>query len=668
MDIEIAEFGKMSQSGSSLLSLIQNNDLPILDLLVREAVQNSLDAGIDVKEYDSVYVDIGIKDFNVTNFTKHLSGVDKYLNKKFGSTLQKAIYIEDTNTTGLTGSLDFKKSPHGNIFKLIYGISMAQESPGAGGSWGLGKTVYFRVGIGLVVYYSRIINEEGSYENRLAVTLVENEKLADTIIPSVEGVVASGIAWWGERVNSISNETIPITNGHLIQEILSSLSIDMFKGTQTGTKVIIPFINEQQLLIKKDENPNVHKPWDSDVLEYIRIAMQRWYAPRLANHKYHHGKFLDGHINGSRLEKQDFLPLFIEMQIMYNIAANSIKTDRYFVEGIFIKNYFDNNKRNNAGKIVYKKFSNKEFSMVAPTNSPNPLICVNKKSADEQNPPLIAYVRKPGMIINYETNGEWGKGIPHTEKNEFLVAVFVPNSDTKLISPYNEIVDLESYLRKSEKADHTSWTDLILKDAPIDIVSKIRSQVARKIKMAYEESKETKEKKGMNQLARNLGKTLLPPIGFGRRASSRNLAGSNNSSGNRSTQRNKFKITSQNYLHNDLIEVDFELTLAKEIEDFDISLYVWSEVGRISASEWEGSNGIGKPFPAHIVKVEFSESTKPLFKTIRKNSSKDVTYAIVTKKDEGPVECTGTLTFSCKDPYLQFEVAMVPEGRVDNDK
>ena len=44
MEIEIAEHGRMTESGSSLLRLIQNNNIPLLDLLVRESVQNSLDA------------------------------------------------------------------------------------------------------------------------------------------------------------------------------------------------------------------------------------------------------------------------------------------------------------------------------------------------------------------------------------------------------------------------------------------------------------------------------------------------------------------------------------------------------------------------------------------------------------------------------------------------
>ena len=395
MQIEIAEFGKMSQSGSSLLKLIQNNDLPILDLLVREALQNSLDAGIRVEGHDSVYVDIGIRDVNVPNFAKHLDGITDRLIDKFGASPQKAIYIEDANTTGLTGSLDFKHSPNGNIFKLIYGISMAQETPGAGGSWGLGKTVYFRVGIGLVVYYSHILNDKGQYEHRLAVTLVENEKLSYPTIPKSAGKVPSGIAWWGQRVATDSHETIPITDEPMIRDILQSLSIEMFEGDRLGTKIIIPFIDEQQLLIKHEINPDENKPWESNAVDYIRVAMQRWYAPRLANKKYTYGKYLDGHINGERLEKDDFLPLFLELQMMYNAAVLGGKSNRYFVNDIQIRNYFEHNKVNNAGRVAYKKFTKKELDMLAPLNGPSPFTCVNEKNPlGEQNAPLIGLCEK----------------------------------------------------------------------------------------------------------------------------------------------------------------------------------------------------------------------------------------------------------------------------------
>ena len=43
MNIEIAKMERMAQTGSSLLRLIQNSHTPVLDLLIRESVQNSLE-------------------------------------------------------------------------------------------------------------------------------------------------------------------------------------------------------------------------------------------------------------------------------------------------------------------------------------------------------------------------------------------------------------------------------------------------------------------------------------------------------------------------------------------------------------------------------------------------------------------------------------------------
>ena len=46
MDIYVNRTGKMVQTGHSLLKLIQNSSLSTVDLLVRESLQNSLDAAI----------------------------------------------------------------------------------------------------------------------------------------------------------------------------------------------------------------------------------------------------------------------------------------------------------------------------------------------------------------------------------------------------------------------------------------------------------------------------------------------------------------------------------------------------------------------------------------------------------------------------------------------
>lgn len=669
MHIEIAEFGKMSQSGNSLLKLIQNNDLPELDLLVREAVQNSLDAGIPVKEHRSVYFDMGVKEINVQNFAKHLDGIEDQLLNKFGKERQKAIYIEDANTTGLTGSLDFKNSPNGNIFKLIYGISMAQDTPGAGGSWGLGKTVYFRIGIGLVVYYSRVLNTENQYEHRLAVTLVENERLPNTLIPNNQGKVPSGIAWWGTRVTPTSDDTIPITDESMIRDILQSLSIEPFEGERTGTKIIIPFIDEQKLLIKHIVSSDENKPWESDVSEYIRVAMQRWYSPRLGNKKYPYGKYLDGHVNGERLEKEDFLPLFLELQLMYNAAALDKKTssNRYFVNDIQLKNCFENNKINNAGRVAYKKFTKKELDMLAPLNGPSPFTCVDEKNPlNEQNAPLIAYTRRPGMIVSYEIDGPWCKGIEPTQEDEYLIAIFVPNSATKLLHGNAEVVDLEAYLRKSEMADHTSWADIILNSIPHDIVGKIRSQVSRKIKASYEKKEDTKGKQGMNMLARNVGKMLLPPTGFGRRVSSRNKGGKPKESTTRTSRSNSFIITEQNYLTSGEIEINFQLKLVENVSAVILELFILSESGKISAGDWESEDSVGTAFPAEIKRFSLKNTIGLFGRSDSQKSKNKVLHAVRIETKQKEIECLGHLVFKCNDPFVHVEISMKTEGRESN--
>ncbi|WP_112180336.1 hypothetical protein [Paraliobacillus zengyii] len=211
----------MAQTGSSLLRLIQNSHTPMLDLLIRESVQNSLDAtkGINTP----IRYDISVKPFNRDMGSKHFDGITESLNARYKEEEQQSIVIRDSNTTGLTGPLHqdyIKDDSFGNLLKLIYEISMPQEKKEAGGSWGLGKTVYFRVGMGLVIYYSRIKLDDGTYQSRLAACLVEDESKEDTLLPNKNNGLKRGIAWWGQSHSEIS--TKPLTDENQIS-VLHSL-------------------------------------------------------------------------------------------------------------------------------------------------------------------------------------------------------------------------------------------------------------------------------------------------------------------------------------------------------------------------------------------------------------------------------------------------------------
>ncbi|WP_333576064.1 hypothetical protein [Faecalibacillus intestinalis] len=68
MKINIPEQTPMSMSGSSVLSSIQNNSMSTIDLMIRESLQNSLDAGIDnIGIYRSVDVN-----YTIGKFTKQI--------------------------------------------------------------------------------------------------------------------------------------------------------------------------------------------------------------------------------------------------------------------------------------------------------------------------------------------------------------------------------------------------------------------------------------------------------------------------------------------------------------------------------------------------------------------------------------------------------------------
>ena len=169
MKIEIAEPGRMTQSGSSLLKLIQNHKTPVLDLLVRESIQNSLDA--HKPDAKSVMVEFLTGNFNSRKLGNELEGITAALSKRFPTDNCQYLAVCDSDTVGLTGEMDVqnvRNNNYGNLLKLVYEICKPQEAEGAGGSWGLGKTVYFRIGIGLVIHYSRIADGSGKYCARLA--------------------------------------------------------------------------------------------------------------------------------------------------------------------------------------------------------------------------------------------------------------------------------------------------------------------------------------------------------------------------------------------------------------------------------------------------------------------------------------------------------------------
>ena len=612
MKIEIAEPGRMTQTGSSLMKLIQNNNMPVLDLLVREFIQNSLDA----RKSDSKYVEVNYitGTFDSIRLSSELEGITAPLRKRFPETRYDYIAARDSNTVGLTGELDYKKvknNDYGNLLKLIYEICKPQEAEGAGGSWGLGKTVYFRIGIGLVIYYSRIKTHDG-YASRLAASYVENETSLDAMIPVYHDQAKRGIAWWGDLTGE--NVTQPVINEEYINQFLDIFNIKPYEGTETGTTIIIPYINRESLLSNNQveylngKGQVITPPWCNSIEAYIAIAVQRWYAPRLNNIHYTHGAFLRLRINGQGLALDSMEPVFRVIQALYN-RANFVDDDDILsdteaivkVEEVKLRNCLDTT---GSGKIAFAKVPKEMLGMAAPHNKPEPYMFFNCEIRDEDvNKPTVCFTRKPAMIVSYENVGPWTSNIAATPKSHYIIAVYVLNSWNSLKN-CPKPMSLEEYVRKSEMTDHTSWHDWSEGVYNPRIISKIQNGVNKIISREFAPEPETAKPKMNSGLGKMFGEMLLPPDGFGKRAGAGTGPRPNPGSSRRGVN---FRVLANQikYLEKSMVvPLLLETSGKKKISSAGFEIQIDSESKRMSVNEWEEKLALTTPFSIGTCRID----------------------------------------------------------------
>lgn len=603
-DYEILRNEYMGISGSSLLRVIQNNDMPILDLLVREAIQNSLDAKLD--NIASVDIAINISKFDENKLANSIEPfgdmlLEKYKNRK----LDTFISFSDTNTTGLVGPKNMSEvvnNNYGKFINLIFNIGKAQTMENAGGSWGYGKTVYYRVGIGLVIFYSRIrIGDK--YESRMVISLVEDEE--DTIIPSYknESRPKTGIMWFGKK-NDEFDQFNPVTNEEDIEQILKIFNLKLFEGESTGTKVIIPFIDERKLLDDTNKDDNA-LPWNDSVDKYIKVAVQRWYSPRLMNPFYKDNPYLKLKINDKYFNPdEDFLPLFKKIQELYNAGIGSIGNNNIKVENINLMSTFIN--ESEAGKIAYVKMNKDELKMNPPYNEPSPYLQVfnTKYNEKDEGYAIITFCRRPGMLLKYDVGASWSNSIK-VEENNYIVGLFIANSNNLVkVKENNEEKSFEKYLRECEKADHADWIDL----SNYTIIKRVQNQIKNKINNCYEDA-EYEERRGIDtRLSRTLTSRLLPPIGFGRRPSSFN-DNKRDTNINKLVKKNlksNLNLIDESIIRNTIdrsISKDFEITFSLNDRNVEYEFEIASEDTNITGEKWEESFE-NKEFPVELIKIE----------------------------------------------------------------
>ncbi len=514
----------MQQSGSSLLHLIQNDEMVPLDLLVRESVQNSLDASINTME--PVRVSFRLISHVTDAVASLLPEIAEGLKRKYSGT-RLMLQIRDTGTQGLTGPVSLGGDAHGNLVKLVYEISQPQEKKNAGGSWGLGKTVYYRMGAGIVFYYSRIRKGNG-FEERLAACFVENEKSPDKVMTSSK----TGIAWWGGE-NIYADDALwasALTDPSEIGSVLLRLGADPYVDEETGTSVIIPFLRHdllpRQAFTEDDDeadlpaNALVSSPWYGGFAGYLKYSLLRWYAVRISNESYPlfaYGSKLEAVVDGEDVS-EIMPPLFRVLQALFNRVYEEESDPQTLPEEIFCKpvmlrgNTFDGDQC--AGWISAVRLTREQLGMGSPDNEHSPFAYLMNRGDDTVCLPVIGYLRSPGMIVSWNDE-KWKKVLKGGKSGEYVIGLFVPYSSqafTQQMAASTGCETLEEYLRSTEKADHSVWADR----SGQSIIRRISTNVQNKINDHFFPVENVPADVKTNlDVSRRLARAFLP-AGFGR--------------------------------------------------------------------------------------------------------------------------------------------------------
>lgn len=472
-------------TGSNVLKLIMDQGIPEIDLLVREALQNSLDAVKEEFAFGKVTFLTG--DFSSSELALELEGIGDKLKKLYPFDKYNFLAIRDTNTKGLLGSHLYSKDktkPH-NLYSLVYDIMNTNKGPNSGGSWGVGKSVYYRFGNGLCFYYSKTF-EDGKYLSKLAGSLIENEDEQNRLSSN-----DTGIAFFGDLDENSKSK--PIFDEDEILEFLNIFGIKPFEKEETGTVVIIPYVNFEKMLRSQNIIDN---PWRNSIENSIDIAIQRWYFSRLNNPKFKNGKLLVACVNNERVELNHFFKL---MQNMYNgddEKATTIQiTNKLFEDDL--------------GTLCYRKFTKNELlPPYGPFMTPYSFFDIENEGI---NKGIIFYMREPGMALSYSSN-EFNTVI--TNKDEYLIAMFILNDKCSIGSE-----TLGEYFRKTEQASHLNWANMTFNDYPNFSTKKPYTKIIRAINTEFDKifgkAIEIIDDTSSSILQKKLGKLLLPPEDFG---------------------------------------------------------------------------------------------------------------------------------------------------------
>ena len=406
-------------------------------------------------------------------------------------------------------------------------------------------------------------------------------------------------------------------------------NLPAFGKDETGTSVIIPYINKQELLSSilpkdtedADEDGSIGRlisadnrasyTWASDFEEYLRLCIQKWYAPKLQNTDLLplQGKFLKASVNGTILRNDDLAadykahmrPFFRAVQELYTAAYaaasgyDNFKPKKSTLPGIItkpvvVRNYCDGGEK--IGYVAILKIQKQAIDQ----GGTDPYAFLRKFTpAERKNSVILMYTREPGMVIDYMTSGDWVSGIPNEDSDShYLLAFFVPGTEKKMknashILPKFRGERLGKYLKSCEVSDHMAWKD---RDG-MWLVERLKANVQRAVREVVSPQPPVVGSDDNCKLAVSLGRTLLSNLtkkgGIGPKTPP-------SEPGSKLYKDFVFRINGTRFLPGGEMAISFETSIPSSLKTFIISINVEAENSWLSPEKWDRSIGIKFPF------------------------------------------------------------------------
>ena len=445
-------------STEGIVNAQEDKRTPRLEALVRESVQNSLDAA--KPDSSAVLMDFVVGKFDIDA----LSSIFPLLSSVFHDNPPDFISVRDSGTVGLNGDI---RDENANYRGLLTEFSRSGKNLSSqGGMWGKGKSVFYRQGVGFVIFYSRV-QVDGGFESRLNAIFVNHKGYKiDVGITKWKGFSM----WGGDFIDE--DEVGPVYDESEIKSVLDCFGLSPFGNDETGTYIIMPSVDIQSLLldIRETSKLDPDKPWLVSVPKCIDFFVQKWFSPRLNNGVSGKPRLLCTVDSNNVSLKYNLFKFFRDL---YNDTFDVSK-----------KNVLALRKGNHDwyGWLSWKVVSYEDLKDGIFFNDPYNLCSIDNNSKDG-NKPIITYTRSPGMFLSF--NDPDFERMQEIGSDNYFLAVFRLNPDENITVSMKDGSDLslERYVRSTELSNHGGWIDtmgsssLPVKNIKNQIREKVQSQI-----------------------------------------------------------------------------------------------------------------------------------------------------------------------------------------------